>query len=127
VRIAAQTWPYSLVRALGDTSSFYRDIAEDEAVGPGLLASYERANQQAADLCDCFPPGRPIELVQYQLRPDVAGPVMLSGIGYDSTRSRALVTVSQACGPLCGTMMMFLVKRTGTRWVVTMRVLTGAS
>ena len=127
IAVGSRTWPYALSRALGDTSALYRGVRSDTGVGAALLDAYDRANQRDTLLCECFSASSRVQLVDHQLRPDVPGPIMLSAIGFDSRRSRALVAASRVCGPLCGSSAVYLVVRQPTGWRVQRRLLVGAS
>ena len=125
--VESQTRPYSLARSLGDTSALYLSVRGDTGLTAELFAAYERANASPETLCDCFPTSLSVELRPERTPPGTPGPVMLSGVGFDPPRGRALVWVAQSCGPLCGSSALFLVVRRGKNWVVSRRVLTGAS
>jgi hypothetical protein len=126
--VADHTWPYSLSRSLGgDTSDFIRDIQADAGVGSALLRAYDRANARAAVLCDCFPSERQVRLVPHELRPGVPSPILLSNVAFNADRTRALVSVSQVCGPLCASSHVYLVVRHNGTWRVSRSILSGAA
>jgi hypothetical protein len=125
--VESQTWPYSLARSLGDTSALYLSVRGDTDLSAELIAAYERANASPEALCDCFPKSLSVDLRPGRTLPGTPGPVRLSGVGFDPPRRRALVWVAQSCGRLCGSWALFLVVRRGRNWVVSRRVLTGAS
>jgi hypothetical protein len=127
LRIASRTWPYRLATALGDTSALYRGVEADAGVGPALLGAYDSVNAEAVALCDCFPTEVAVELVAAEAAPGVAGPLQLSRVAFDTTQSRAVVSVGQVCGPLCGSSAVYLVERRGERWQVTRSLLRGVS
>jgi len=127
VPVESQTRPYSLARSLGDTSALYSAVRGDTGLTAELIAAYERANASPEALCDCFPKALSVELKAERTLPGTPGPVMLSGVGFDPPRRRALVWVAQSCGPLCGSSALFLLVRRGKNWVVSRRVLTSAS
>jgi len=127
LRIASQTQASPLISRVGDTSALYLGIQRDTGVGPELLRSYDRANVKSIQLCNCFPKRVRVQLVSYTRRADVAGPVELSNIAFNSDRSRALVEVSQICGRLCSSSNLYLVVRRRNGWQVSRPVLSGAS
>ena len=127
VRIEAQTRPYALGSAFGDSSPLSRSVRDDSAVTPGLFESFERANERPQSLCDCFPAERGVELVPGVTPPDTPGPIAFSGVGFDERRDRALVWALQGCGPMCARSALFLLIRDRGRWVVSRRFLTGTS
>jgi hypothetical protein len=126
-RIASQTNASPLVSRFGDTSAFYVGIEQDTGVGPELLRSYDHANVKSIRLCNCFPKHLRVQLVSYTRKADVAGPVELSNIAFNSDHSRALVEVSQICGRLCSRSDLYLVVRRGNGWQVSRPVLSGVS
>jgi hypothetical protein len=125
--IESPTRPYSLARSLGDTSDLYRSVRSDTGIAGEMFEAFERANAAPDTLCNCFPSRLAVELRPGVSTPDSPGPVLLSGVGFDSQRRSALVWVAQGCGSLCGSSALFLVVRRGSTWAVSRRVLTGAS
>jgi hypothetical protein len=125
--VESQTRPYSLARSLGETSALYLSVRGDTGLTSELIAAYERANTSPETLCDCFPKSLSVKLTPERTLPGTPGPVMLSSVGFDPSRKRALVWVAQSCGQLCGSSALFLVGRRGKNWVVSHRVLRGAS
>ena len=126
-RVGSRTWPFSVSRALGDTSFLFRGVRDDSEIGYALLAAFDSANHSRSALCNCFPTELQVELVINVRQPDVAGPAMLSEVGFDSARQRALVAVSKVFGAQDAVSMLYLVVRRKDGWRVTRRVLTGTS
>jgi hypothetical protein len=127
LRIASETAALPLVTRVGDTSGIYLGMQRDTGVGPDLLRSYDRANRESVRLCNCFPKRFYVELVPYTRRADVAGPIELSNIAFNTDRSRALVEVSQVCGRRCSGSALYLVIHGRDGWRVSRRILSGAS
>ena len=126
-KVAAQTRPHSLTRMLGDTTSLYQSVARDSGLSGELLADFERANAVPDSLCRCLPARLHAELQSVISSPSPKSPIVLSGVGFDRKRERAVVWIGQSCGPLCGSDILFLVVRRAGSWVVSRRLLTGAS
>jgi hypothetical protein len=127
VRVSRRTWPHSLARALGDTSTFYRSVQADTGVGSALLAAFDSLNARPTDLCVCFPPGGGVIVVPDTVRPDTPGPFALSQVAFASDRGHALVSVGHSCGPLCGGWALYLVAPERGKWRVVRRLLSGVS
>ena len=125
--LESTTRAYTLGRRFGDTSALYRGVQADTGISASLFDGYERANVASDTLCECFPARLKVELKPGISTPDLDGPVLVSNVGFDSDRRRALVWVGRSCGPLCGSDALFLVVKRDTTWVATRRVLTGAS
>ncbi len=127
LRVSSQTWHYSLSRAVGNTSAFYRDVQADSGVGPTLLATFDSANVSRGSLCDCFPPAMGVRLVPDSIRPDMPGPFALSKVAFSPDGARALAAVGHSCGPLCGGWALYLIVREPRGWRVARRVISGTS
>jgi hypothetical protein len=125
--ISSRTWRYSLSRALGDTSDFYRSVQADSDVGGRLLSVFDSLNTTSVELCACFPNYARVTLVADTLRADVAGPLVVSRVAFSPDRARALVAIGYSCGPLCGGQALYLVVRNRRGWSVARTLLSGVS
>jgi hypothetical protein len=91
--ISSRTWRYSLSRALGETSDFYRRVQAESDVGARLLSVFDSLNTTSAELCACFPNHARVTLVADTLRADVAGPLVVSRVAFSPDLTRALVAI----------------------------------
>jgi hypothetical protein len=125
--ISSRTWRYSLSRALGDTSDFYRSVQADSDVGGRLLSVFDSLNTSSAELCACFPNHARVTLVADTLRAGVAGPFVVSRVAFSPDQARALVAIGHLCGPFCGGQALYLVVRDRRGWRVARTLLFGVS
>jgi hypothetical protein len=126
--ISSQTWAYSPARQFGDTSSHYRSLQSDTAVGKALVTSFDSANAVRLSICgDCFPPDQHVELSTVPMKQDTPGPLALSNVAFSRDGTRALVAVGYSCGALCGHWELYLVRRRGDHWRVERTLLSGSS
>jgi hypothetical protein len=125
--ISSRTWRYSLSRALGDTSDFYRSVQADSDVGGRLLSVFDSLNTTSAELCACFPKRARVTLVADTLGAGVAGPFVVSRVAFSPDQVRALVAIGHSCGALCGSQALYPVVRDRRGWHVGRTLLSGVS
>ena len=142
LRVRSSTNPYNPAAALGDSSMIWQAVRDSSSVPANLWRAFARANAETRPLCACFHSSVPVALVDSTVEPTPmtpppgwpevsekyhAGPVALSGIGFDASSGQAVVFAGQSCGWLCAKTVFVLLEKRANRWVILRTLFTGVS